>query len=134
MNPPRRSLRITDPWLMPFLAMMAWSSASPSSAQPANEIFNRVGFEQRLQQQVPLDLSFTGSHGDTLTLQQCLTGRPIILTLVYYECPMLCTLELNGLVSSLRTMDFVAGRDFDIWTISFDPDEPPQLEIGRAHV
>jgi protein SCO1/2 len=58
-------------------------------------------------------------------------SRPVLLTLVYYECPMLCNLILNGTVRALRTLEFSAGREFDVITVSIDPEETPELAAGK---
>ena len=73
---------------------------------------SEVGIEQRLSQQLPLSLPFRDEAGDTVTLEQYFHhGRPVILNLVYYECPMLCTEALNGLASTLRVLKFDVGAN-----------------------
>jgi protein SCO1/2 len=87
-----------------------------------------VGIDQRLSQQIPLDATFLDQHGQQVRIGQLLGKRPAVLALVYYECPMLCTMVLNGLLRTLRVMTTMnVGEDFDIITISFDPSETPQL-------
>lgn len=87
-----------------------------------------VGIVQRLDEQVPMDLTFTDSEGKKLRLKDLVrTDRPAILTLNYYRCPMLCSLTLNGLVDGLREMDWVAGEQFDIITVSINPEEDSEL-------
>ncbi len=87
----------------------------------------QVAIEQRLDATVPLDLSFRDEQGDPVTLGKYFGKRPVILSLVYYECPMLCTLVLNGLVRALRTLTFEPGHEFEIVTVSFDPRDTPEL-------
>jgi len=70
----------------------------PASAQP--EALRGVGIDQRLDQQVPLDLTFRNESGAAVALGSLFRGKPVILNLVYYKCPMLCTLVLNGLLSA----------------------------------
>jgi len=85
-----------------------------------------VGVDQKLDQQVPLDLTFTDSTGKDVTLAEYFTKkRPVVLALVYYECPMLCTQVLSGLVGSLEGLMFDAGKEFDVVVVSFDPGETP---------
>lgn len=85
-------------------------------------IFDQVGIEQRLNQQVPLDLTFTDENGQQVQLGKYFGSKPVILTLVYYQCPMLCSQVLNGLTGALNGITrFNIGRDFDIVTVSFDP-------------
>ena len=106
--------------------------ASSANAQVlADELpaeFEGVGIVQRLDESVPLDLTFTDSNGKTLQLKDLFReDRPVILTLNYYRCPMLCSLTLNGMVDGLREMDWSAGDEFDIITVSINPEEGPEL-------
>lgn len=86
-----------------------------------------VGFDQRLGEQIPLDLQFTDDTGQTVTLERYFGQRPVVLALVYYECPMLCSMVLNGMVTSLRALRFDAGTEFDVLVVSFDPGETPAM-------
>jgi protein SCO1/2 len=97
----------------------------PASAKPG--ILNEIGIDQRIGNQLPLDLPFTDETGRTVRLGEYFGRRPVILALVYYECPMLCTQVLNGLVSALGVMNFEAGREFDVVAVSFNPKEGPGL-------
>jgi protein SCO1/2 len=90
-----------------------------------------VGIDQRLDEQVPLDLVFRDEHGTPGPLRRHFRGKPVILSLVYYECPMLCTLVLNGLVSALGVLSFDVGREFEVVTVSFDPAETPALAAAK---
>lgn len=90
-----------------------------------------VAFDQRLGESVPLDAVFRNEQGDSVRLGDLLEGRPAILALVYYECPMLCTLTLNGLASALDVLKLDAGRDFEILTVSFNPRETPELASAK---
>ena len=90
-----------------------------------------VSLEQRLNQQVPLDLGFRDDTGRQLPLSSYFGGKPVILALVYYQCPMLCTQILNGLVISLRGMSLVSGRDFEVVAVSIDPTETPDLAARK---
>ena len=97
----------------------------PAGQMP--ELLQEVGLDQKLNAQVPLDLKFKDEDGRAVTLGQYFGKRPVILTLNYYECPMLCTEVLNGLVSSLSVMNFTIGKEFDVVTVSFDPRDTPEL-------
>jgi protein SCO1/2 len=90
-----------------------------------------VTLEQRLNQQVPLDISFRGDSGRQLALSSYFGGKPVILAMVYYQCPMLCTQILNGLVISLRGMSLESGRDFEVVAVSIDPAETPDLAARK---
>jgi protein SCO1/2 len=90
-----------------------------------------VGIEQRLDAQVPLDLTFRDEEGRALPLGSYFGKKPVVLALAYYECPMLCTLVLNGLVRALRAISLDLGDDFEVVTVSFDPRETPALAAAK---
>lgn len=94
-------------------------------------ILRDVGFDQRLGEQVPLDLPFRDEAGRTVTLRQYLGDKPVLLVPAYYECPMLCTLVLNGVVSALRALPFDIGREFRVVTVSFNPKETSELAAAK---
>lgn len=94
-------------------------------------LLEQVDFEQRLGNQVPLDLVFRDEAGETVRLGDYFQGKPVILTLSYYECPMLCTLVLNGLVSALRVLRFDLGKEFVAINVSFNPRESPELAAAK---
>jgi protein SCO1/2 len=95
-----------------------------------------VGFKQRLNEMLPLDATFNDDNGRQVTLGQLCGDKPVILAVVYYQCPMLCTQIMNGLSSALKVMPFVAGKDYDVVLISFDPRDTPAIaaEKKRAHL
>lgn len=95
------------------------------------QLLRDVSLEQRLDNQVPLDLVFRDENGKTVALKQFFAGKPVILTLVYYQCPMLCTQVLNGLLRSLKDLTLVPGRQFEIVTVSIDPTETPVLADAK---
>ncbi len=101
----------------------------PSSALPAP--LREIGFDQRLDQPLPPDVTFADEDGRPVTLGSYFGKRPIVLVFVYYECPLLCTQVLNALTTSLDVMSLEPGRDFDIVTISFDPRETPALAAAK---
>jgi len=90
-----------------------------------------VDVEQRLNSQIPLDLHFKNETGKDVTLGDLFQGKPVILTLVYFECPMLCTQVLNGLITTLRPISLTPGEDFNIITVSFNPRETPALAAAK---
>jgi len=90
-----------------------------------------VGIDQRLNQQVPLDLEFRDEAGRAVPLSSFFHGKPVLLALVYYRCPMLCTQILNGVVGSLKAVAFNPGRDFEVVSISFDPKDTPELAASK---
>lgn len=82
-----------------------------------------VGIDQKLNAQIPLELTFKDESGDTVRLGQYFVRRPVVLTLVYYQCPMLCDMVLNGLEHTMQKMTLNIGRDYDVVTVSFNPHE-----------
>jgi protein SCO1/2 len=86
-----------------------------------------VGLDQKLGSAIPLDLTFRDEHGHAVALREFFGKKPVILTLVYYQCPMLCTEVLNGLLRSAKELPLEIGRDFTIVTVSIDPTERPVL-------
>jgi protein SCO1/2 len=113
------------------LAAVAASSV-PAEAQQFNRITREVRFEQKLDAQVPPDILFQDSSGRDVRLGELVRERPVILSLVYFDCPMLCTQVLNGLSASLRQLDTLdIGDDYDVVTISIDPAEKPELSARK---
>ncbi len=90
-----------------------------------------VGIDQKLDAKIPLDVVFTDETGKDVTVGTYFGSRPVILALVYYECPMLCTQVLNGLVGSLEALKFTAAQEFDVLVVSFDPGETPAIAADR---
>jgi protein SCO1/2 len=91
-----------------------------------------VGLDQRLNEQVPLNLTFRDEQGRAVKLGDYFhAGRPVVLNLVYFQCPMLCTEVLNGLTSALKVIRFVPGKEFEVVTVSIDPRETPQLATNK---
>jgi len=115
--------------LLPTAYCLLSESAEAEDARPP--ILREVGIDQHLDQPVPLDLQFRDEAGETVRLGQYFGKRPVILTLVYYQCPMLCGLVLNGLVSALKPLSFDVGTQFDIVTVSIDPTETPALASAK---
>jgi len=108
------------------------AALSPALAQPTpQELTKQVGIDQNLDAQVPLDLTFRDETGAPVRLGDCFRGKPVVLSLVYYECPMLCGLIFDGLLKSLRVLPLDVAEDFDIITVSFDPGETPQLAAAK---
>ena len=106
------------------------SSFQEKDTQPASQVapadLTNVGIDQRLNQQVPLDLEFKDETGKTVKLGDYFqSGKPVILNLVYYTCPMLCGEELIGEASALSMLKFTPGKDYEIVSVSFNPDETP---------
>ncbi len=103
-----------------------------ASATP--EILRHVGIEQNIGAALPLDLEFNDEAGAPVRLGSYFGGKPVILTLVYYDCPMLCTEVLNGLNRSLAPLNYSIGEEFEVVTVSFDPRETPTLASQKKAV
>ena len=94
-------------------------------------VLQRVGVEQHLNQMLPLDAQFVDDTGKTVRLGDYFGKRPAILSLVYYNCPMLCSEEMDGLASALEMVRLTPGKDFEIVIVSIDPSETPQLAARK---
>jgi len=115
------------------------SSFQDKSLQPAAQVnpadLSNVGIDQRLNQQVPLDLQFKDDTGRTVKLGDYFqAGRPVILNLVYYTCPMLCGEELAGEASALGVLRFTPGNEYEVVSVSFNPDETPKDAAEKKQV
>jgi protein SCO1 len=98
------------------------------------ELLKEVGVDQKLDAQVPLSLTFRDEHGSPVELGQYFGSKPVVLSLVYYNCPMLCTQVLNGLDRSLEQIPLDIGKDFNVVTVSIDPTERPVLAEAKQAV
>ncbi|MGH9901646.1 MAG: SCO family protein, partial [Pyrinomonadaceae bacterium] len=106
------------------------ASSMPQGGKP--EVLKEVGIDQRLNEYVPLDLVFRDEAGREVRLGDYVKeGRPVILSLVYYECPMLCNQVLNGQVGMMEALSFTAGKEYEAVTVSFDPREGPALAAKK---
>lgn len=117
-------------------AASAWGQAMsqgilspPANMRPPG--LKDVGIEQKLNEQIPLDLTFRDETGKEVPLRGYFGKRPMILNLVYYQCSMLCGEVLSGLTSALRVLKFDVGSQFDVLTISFDPHETPEMATAK---
>ncbi|MHB1155252.1 MAG: SCO family protein [Phycisphaerales bacterium] len=127
------------------LAMMAFHIAGVARAQsylPADvlpEQFKGVGIDEHLDQLLPLDATFTNSEGQQVKLGDYFRGdKPVLLALVYYRCPMLCTLVVNGMMDAARQIDWTPGEgpdnQYQMLVISFDAAETPELAARKKRV
>src|SRR5437016_10807579 len=90
-----------------------------------------VGIDQKLNEQIPLDAVFKDEQGRAVKLGEFFGKKPVVLSLVYYTCPMLCTQVLNGMLSSFRQVSFNIGDQYEVVTVSFDPRETPELAAAK---
>ena len=133
-----------------LLSAGTWDSAPPTISGPhdvpAQDLLNmrgadrptplsNVDIKQKLNSRLPLEATFKDEAGHDVQLGQYFDGkRPVVLTLVYYECPMLCTQVLNGLVRAARVLPLEAGKDYDVVVISFDARETPKQAADKKAV
>ena len=129
----------------PYTALLALALLVPAgaSAQYANPperstastqkpgLLGKIGIDQKIGQQLPLDLTFRDENGGDVKLGQFFGSRPVVLALAYYECPMLCTQVLNGMTGALKTLSFDAGKDFDVVVVSIDPKDNFRLAADK---
>lgn len=101
----------------------------PANARPPG--LKNVGIEQHLNQQIPPNLPFRDETGKAVELGDYFGRKPMILNLVYYQCPMLCGEVLSGLEGALRVLKFDVGKEFDVLTVSFDPKETPEMASAK---
>ncbi len=97
-------------------------------------LLQKVSFDQTLGAQVPLDTKFRDEFGNVVNLAKYFGKKPVILSLVYFQCPMLCTQVLNGMVSAFLPLSFDVGREFDVVTVSFDARETPEMAAAKKAV
>jgi protein SCO1/2 len=101
----------------------------PANVRPAG--LENVGIKQNLNAQIPPGLTFRDEAGRAVQLGDYFGKKPMILNLVYYQCPMLCGEVLSGLESTLRVLKFDVGKEFDVLTVSFDPKETPEMASAK---
>jgi protein SCO1/2 len=121
-------------------AAALWGCAGLASAQiygaPQPQVYapsrllQKVGINQKMGAEIPLDLPFMDEAGRDVTLRNYF-GKPVILALVYYQCPSLCNMVLNGIVRSAKTLDLKAGSEYQVLAVSFDPRETPQMAAAK---
>ena len=93
-----------------------------------------IGFDQNLDQYVPLDVPFRDESGRTVRLADYFGSRPVVLVFAYYDCPMLCTQVINGLSTALNILSLAPGKDFEIVTVSFNPRDTPATASAKKAV
>lgn len=130
------------PLLLLLVSIAAFSQPSQGPPQPSSmrnpggktflpPALEGVGIDQKLDAQAPLDLVFRDEYGRQAPLSSYFGERPVLLALVYYQCPMLCTQVLNGVEMSLKAVSFNPGRDFEVVVVSFDPRDTAELAEAK---
>jgi protein SCO1/2 len=121
-------------WALAATAAYAQYGEAPprlNAATVKSGILKEVSVEQKIGQQLPLDLTFKDESGHDVRLGQYFGGKPVVMALAYYECPMLCTQVLNGMAGALKTLSFDAGKDFEVVVVSIDPRDTPALAAAK---
>lgn len=115
-----------------FMALLFMTFSSARAAELPKEL-QGVGITEHLGETLALnELRFTDESGHQISLANYFkSGRPVLLNLVYYECPNLCTFVLNGLVKALKDMDWVPGKQFEVVSVSIDPKEKASLATRK---
>src|SRR5439155_992541 len=112
--------------------LLAAALAAPLAADEARPPALRdVGVDQHLGAALPLDLAFRDESGGTTLLRDYFDGKPVLLSLVYFGCPMLCGQSLSGLAASLKAVSFAPGKEFTVLVVSFDPRDTPAVAGGK---
>jgi len=114
-----------------FTVLSAGLIAHGYAQLPISQVYQEVKIEQKLGEQIPLDLSFRDENGKPVALREYFGSKPVVLSLVYYQCPMLCTEVLNGMVEGFKGITFTPGREFTVVTVSIDPRETPAMAAAK---
>jgi protein SCO1/2 len=117
--------------LLALFALAAQGFPAQAQENERPTILRDIGFDQKLGAKVPLDLSFKDETGKGVLLGDYFGAKPVVLNLVYYDCPMLCTVTLSGMASALNEVGFEMGKEFEVVTVSFDPKEGPAQAMAR---
>ena len=118
------------------LPMQLRAEASVGAATQSNlpPLLREVGIDQKLNSQIPLDLMFRDEGGNEVRLGEYFGQKPVLLVLAYYDCPMLCTIVLNGVLHSVKELKYNIGREFEVVTVNFDPTEKPSLAAAKKAI
>ena len=106
-------------------------SAPGASSTTMPTALREIGFDQNIDQKLPLDATFRDEAGKTVTLGSYYGKRPVLLAFIYYECPMLCTQVLNAMTATISTMSLTAGKDFELVLVGIDPRETPAQAAAK---
>jgi protein SCO1/2 len=118
--------------LMALTGIGAISASAQQATTPS--ILNKVGITQNLNARIPPDLLFRDESGKSVRIGDYFGKKPIVLSLVYFDCPALCTEVLNGELRTMKAMSLDLGKDFDAVTVSFEPKDTPALAIAKRDV
>ena len=119
----------TPVFALALVMLLSAAAGAHDDKRPA--ALRDVAFDQELNRQVPLDLTFRDETGKPVRLANYFKEKPVILNFVYFKCQDLCPLLLDGVVRSLRALSFEVGNQFDVLTVSFDPHDDPPLAAAK---
>jgi protein SCO1/2 len=111
--------------------ILAGCAAARAGDNERPTILRDIGFDQKLGDRIPLDTPFHDEAGRAVRLADYFRGKPVVMNLVYFDCPMLCTVTLSGMASALKELSWDAGNEFEVITISFDPKEGPEQAAAK---
>src|ERR1041385_103685 len=126
-------MRLAITAVLAFLSVASaqiYTPPQPTQLYTTSPMLRRVGIDQKTGAQAPLDVPFADESGRPVTLRNY-AGKPVILALVYYQCPSLCNMVLNGVLHSVRNLALTAGRDYQIVAVSFDPRETAEIAAAK---
>jgi protein SCO1/2 len=134
-RPPYPRLGVSA-WLFCCISVLLSASQSrcEQTGAAGRRLIDEVGISPRLGGQVPLDLSFVDADGHAVHLRDLAGKRPVLLHLVYHQCPMLCKLSSDGLFRTMPLLSLKLGEDFSVMTVSFDSREGPELSARARRV
>jgi protein SCO1/2 len=113
------------------MVLLLFVCVSANAQDPPSGILTEIGIDQKLDAQLPLDTVLRDENGKDVALRDLFHGKPVILNFVYYECPMLCSMALNGLLHSMKPLTFSAGKEFEVLTVSIDSRESSELAAAK---
>lgn len=120
-------MRVQRSLILGVLAVAVLAAAGQAVAQTDDQLLEEVGVEEQLGTIVPKDITFLDEQGQTVRLGDFFDGeRPVALTFVYHNCPMLCSLVLDGVTQAIRQTDLELGRQYQVLAVSFDPEDTPE--------
>ena len=117
-----------------YIAALALLSRPSSAQQGPPPILREVSIAQRLNEAIPPEIIFRDENGKAVRFGDYFGKKPIVLSLVYFDCPALCTEVLNGELRTMKAITLDLGKDFDAITVSFEPKDTPELAKAKRDV
>ncbi len=119
------------PFAVLVMLLLAATPAFADDGPRPEELLATARFEQRLDQQIPLDLQFNDETGKSVALSSYFTGKPVVLAMMYYNCPNICNIAVEDLIENMRDVGYTMGTDYDVVTVSIDPRETPVMAAEK---